>query len=333
MPRRIRDYIYKAFNIGRSKYYPGLKRISSYQGPYSPYFSNTRQTSITPKSSQEYRPPNFTPDPDPNYVPNEYDVFMAPTPDHNEPSPKTHMREHELEMLTERLCELHGILDDMGCTADMLLINVRPRLREEFLEVMRERGRIAHDLAELTVDIREVEKAIEEQKEVHNIDEPSSIMDMVEERGYEVGFEGIDTLENELSPGMVPRYEGMGNVDMVEFSPLPSGDGNMTDENTIEGTVQQQGNPQEMEECLMDWSYEGNNVQDALSPQEQTQGQTNQQETVGYSMGWQEEIQDAFGVSDQAQNYAPQQEMEDREREELPQPGPQDLPGGLESLF
>ncbi len=318
MLKRMKDYACKALNIGRGRSrrsYTGLQGSHAYTGLYSPYHPRNSQPGM-PATNTEfywsdksagYRPAEFEQAQPPSYVPDEYDALAPPKQQRPMRSPTKHIREHEVEMMRERLCELHETLKDMGCTPDTQVEDAPGHLRKELGEVLRERQKIARDLGDLSEDILEIEKAIEEQRRPHDLDEPLLQIGEAEigqdysmpARGEEAGQEyGLDAL----------AYDGMHEgVNMSGPSTFSASQGEETRaEQTIGMAARQHV------ECDED------NIPDG---------------------GWQRGMYEHNGMLDDSvfpeaiQSSDQQQQQQELERQEPPQPGPFDIPGGLEGLL
>ena len=79
----------------------------------------------------------------------------------------SHVKEHEVSLMKERLGELDELLRDMGYTRDTEVGDVARADREAFGDIQSERYRIAGDLAELTESISDIEQELDEEQAVY----------------------------------------------------------------------------------------------------------------------------------------------------------------------
>ena len=109
----------------------------------------------------------------------------------------SHVKDHEVSLMKERLSELGELLHDMGYTRETSIDDVAPQDRSAWGRIAAERGRIAGDLAELTEDLQQVEQELDEERTAFK-----------EEAGYEYAEEG-DTDDRTWGDSLEPVEVGL----------------------------------------------------------------------------------------------------------------------------
>jgi len=131
----------------------------------------------------------------------------------------SHVRDHEVGMMKERLAELEELLSALGgYTRETSIEEVAPQDRSAWGRLMAERGRIAGDLAELTESIKEVEQELDEEQTVYEGETDYEYADEGNDAGrtldgpYEsvdMYGEGGDALDVDDFGGEMDGFDGM----------------------------------------------------------------------------------------------------------------------------
>jgi len=317
--RPIINYTRKALNVGRRRSrrsHAPPPRMDSYNGPYSPVKGYEQQHSVpTTKRKGQGLDPYLSAgaqfNPGPNHAPREYDPFEPAQTERPLRVPNTPVREHKVAMMHERLMELHQALADMGCTPDTQPEDVPEFLREDLEQILGERKRIARGLGRLCEDITEVESAIEAQKTLHSLDDEAFLPH--EDGGGEIESGGnagaVGELDWDYNAGEIMQresYESANTLSPASFPDAEPGRTESEEENAGMASVQhQEADPYGVHQTEM---HENPDMWGGFAPESPQDAQQLQQQQL-------------------------EQQQRELERREEQQPGPLDLPGGLEDML
>ena len=322
MRRWIMECVYRALNMGRAGYgrtSSGYQGMSSYSVPYSAYQEYAKQQRVppsggTPDGVYSYKPAHSHDHQTRTYEQEEYDVFDTPRSQPPLRVPRRPAKDHGIAMMQERLAELHEHLESLGLSLESDLDDVPRDSRDAVKEILRERRRIGRDLGDLGVDILEVEKDIEESRMPHDLDASGVSV------GEEEVLEELDmsVWDREAGPqyavDSVAQYGSDGGADGPDSSPYDVLEGGQTEAKAVGEDARQSEEHQEGITLDSAWQagMHGNGVE--------------MYEPFGQEADYSEQQQEQELEQEEVQ-------PEELELEERLQPGPFDMPTGLESLL
>ena len=134
----------------------------------------------------------------------------------------SHVKDHEIALMKERLSELGQLLHDLGYTRETSIDDVAPQDRSAWGRVMAERERIGGDLAGLTENIREVDQELDEEHTIFEEESDYEYADagegdggdrtpdaLYESMDMEMDGEGGDAMEMDGFEGDMDGFDGM----------------------------------------------------------------------------------------------------------------------------
>ena len=223
MPGHFRDYILNIPFFRRMhprRIFQNFHGMSSYRGLNSSFQEDESQYTAPGNPWELYERSDYShaAQESSRYLQDAYDEFEAPPFGETLRGPKVHVRDHEIDMMRQRLCELHDNLHKFGFTVDTDMDDVPGPLRGKVGEIFRERDRIASNLGELSVDILQVEKEIEEQRMPTVREELSDHIDL-EAFMFDRALEEYNGVDQRYCPN-IPEYNiGTPQDEMSQMSP------------------------------------------------------------------------------------------------------------------